>query len=90
MPIALDEAIFASVPAFAAPLPVLMLGTSLTDGQISAVIREGRGRMPAFNFPSEGMAALLALNVLVAPGLTWWGLKLARETHLGTSGEQNE
>jgi hypothetical protein len=29
------------------------------------------------------MAALLALNVLFAPGLTWWGLKLARETHEG-------
>ncbi len=29
------------------------------------------------------VAALLALNVLVAPGLTWWGLKLADETHEG-------
>ncbi len=29
------------------------------------------------------MAALLALNVLLAPGLTWWGLKLADETHEG-------
>lgn len=29
------------------------------------------------------MAALLALNVLVGPGLTWWGLKLAGETHKG-------
>jgi hypothetical protein len=29
------------------------------------------------------MAALLALNVLLAPGLTWWGLKLAAETHEG-------
>ena len=29
------------------------------------------------------MAALLALNVLVGPGLTWWGLKLANETHEG-------
>lgn len=29
------------------------------------------------------MAALLALNVLLAPGLTWWGLKLAGETHEG-------
>lgn len=29
------------------------------------------------------MAALLALNVLVGPGLTWWGLKLAAETHEG-------
>jgi Kef-type K+ transport system membrane component KefB len=29
------------------------------------------------------MAALLALNVLVGPGLTWWGLKLAGETHEG-------
>jgi hypothetical protein len=29
------------------------------------------------------MAALLALNVLIGPGLTWWGLKLADETHEG-------
>jgi Kef-type K+ transport system membrane component KefB len=29
------------------------------------------------------VAALLALNVLIGPGLTWWGLKLADETHEG-------
>jgi hypothetical protein len=29
------------------------------------------------------MAALLALNVLIGPGLTWWGLKRAGETHEG-------
>jgi Kef-type K+ transport system membrane component KefB len=29
------------------------------------------------------MAALLALNVLIGPGLTWWGLRLADETHEG-------
>lgn len=29
------------------------------------------------------MAALLALNVLIGPGLTWWGLKMADETHEG-------
>ena len=29
------------------------------------------------------MAALLALNVLIGPGLTWWGLKMAEETHEG-------
>lgn len=29
------------------------------------------------------MAALLALNVLIGPGVTWWGLKLAGETHRG-------
>jgi Kef-type K+ transport system membrane component KefB len=29
------------------------------------------------------MSALLALNVLIGPGLTWWGLKLANETHQG-------
>ena len=29
------------------------------------------------------MAALLAFNVLLGPGLTWWGLKLADETHEG-------
>jgi hypothetical protein len=32
---------------------------------------------------SRMMAALLALNVLAGPGLTWWGLKLADETHEG-------
>jgi len=31
------------------------------------------------------MGVLLALNVLLAPGLTWWGLKLAGETHGGES-----
>jgi Kef-type K+ transport system membrane component KefB len=30
---------------------------------------------------SQIMAALLALNVLVAPGLTWYGLRLAGEQH---------
>ena len=29
------------------------------------------------------MAGLLAMNVLLGPGLTWWGLKLADETHEG-------
>lgn len=27
------------------------------------------------------MASLLGLNVLIAPALTWWGLKMAGETH---------
>lgn len=31
------------------------------------------------------MSALLALNVLLAPGLTWLGLRLAGETHRGGS-----
>ncbi len=43
--------------------------------------------MTGASFMSEAgtriMAALLALNVLVGPGLTWWGLKLADETHEG-------
>lgn len=30
---------------------------------------------------AQAMAALLGLNVLMAPGLTWWGLKMAGETH---------
>lgn len=30
---------------------------------------------------AEIMAALLGLNLLLAPGLTWWGLKMAGETH---------
>lgn len=29
------------------------------------------------------MGALLALNVLLAPALTWWGLRVAGETHEG-------
>lgn len=32
---------------------------------------------------AQTMAALLGLNVLLAPGLTWWGLKMAGETHEG-------
>jgi Kef-type K+ transport system membrane component KefB len=32
------------------------------------------------------MGALLALNVLLAPGLTWLGLRLAGETYRGTTG----
>jgi len=30
---------------------------------------------------AQTMTALLGLNVLLAPGLTWWGLKMAGETH---------
>jgi Kef-type K+ transport system membrane component KefB len=30
---------------------------------------------------TQAMTALLGLNVLLAPGLTWWGLKMAGETH---------
>ena len=30
---------------------------------------------------AQAMAALLGLNVLLAPGLTWWGLRMAGETH---------
>ena len=30
---------------------------------------------------AQAMAALLGLNVLLAPGLTWWGLRMAAETH---------
>jgi Kef-type K+ transport system membrane component KefB len=33
------------------------------------------------------MGVLLALNVLLAPGLTWYGLKLAGETHAGERDE---
>ncbi len=43
--------------------------------------------MTGYAFMSETaasiMSALLALNVLVGPGLTWWGLKRANETHEG-------
>jgi Kef-type K+ transport system membrane component KefB len=34
------------------------------------------------------MAALLGLNVLLAPGLTWWGLKLAGELHTEENDER--
>ncbi|HEX9173946.1 MAG TPA: hypothetical protein VF861_14940, partial [Telluria sp.] len=37
---------------------------------------------------AEVMAALLGLNVLIAPGLTWWGLKIAGETHEESEFEQ--
>lgn len=30
---------------------------------------------------AQVMAALLGLNVLLSPGLTWWGLRMAGETH---------
>lgn len=30
---------------------------------------------------AQAMTALLGLNALLAPGLTWWGLKIAGETH---------
>jgi Kef-type K+ transport system membrane component KefB len=30
---------------------------------------------------TQAMTALLGLNVLLSPGLTWWGLKMAGETH---------
>lgn len=33
------------------------------------------------NVATQAMAALLGLNVLLAPGLTWWGLRMAGETH---------
>ena len=36
---------------------------------------------------SSTMQALLALNVLIGPGLTWWGLKMAGETHEGERDE---
>ncbi len=41
-------------PAF----PSLM-DSALTDGQMAAVIRAGRGRMPAFNLADDAMTALL-------------------------------
>ncbi|MBW8709268.1 MAG: PQQ-binding-like beta-propeller repeat protein [Alphaproteobacteria bacterium] len=36
-----------------------LLDSKLIDGQMAEVIRAGRGRMPAFNFAGENMAALL-------------------------------
>jgi Kef-type K+ transport system membrane component KefB len=50
----------------------------------SLVVDNSLSRAPGMSdMAATIMAALLALNVLVGPGLTWWGLKLADETHEG-------
>jgi Kef-type K+ transport system membrane component KefB len=50
----------------------------------SLVVDNSLSRAPGMSdMAATIMAALLALNVLVGPGLTWWGLQLADETHEG-------
>jgi Kef-type K+ transport system membrane component KefB len=50
----------------------------------SLVVDNSLSRAPGMSeLAASIMAALLALNVLAGPGLTWWGLKLADETHEG-------
>lgn len=53
---------------------LVSFGTLMVDNSLGAY--PGLGERAA-----QIMAALLALNVLIAPGLTWWGLKIAGETH---------
>lgn len=50
----------------------------------SLVVDNSLDRLPGVSTQGASlMAALLALNVLVAPALTWWGLRIAGETHEG-------
>jgi Kef-type K+ transport system membrane component KefB len=52
----------------------------------SLVVDNSLTGYPGLSAPAaQVMAALLALNVLLAPGLTWWGLKMAGETHEETT-----
>lgn len=51
-------------------------GSLVVDSSLTGAAYLGNNASPV-------MAALLALNVLIGPGLTWWGLKFANETHEG-------
>jgi Kef-type K+ transport system membrane component KefB len=53
---------------------LVSFGTLMVDNSLG--VYSGLGGPAA-----QLVAALLGLNVLVAPGLTWWGLKFAGETH---------
>ncbi|MGZ8287904.1 MAG: cation:proton antiporter domain-containing protein [Telluria sp.] len=53
---------------------LVSFGTLMVDNSLG--LYSGLGPVGA-----QVMASLLALNVLVAPALTWWGLKIAGETH---------
>lgn len=53
---------------------LVSFGTLMVDNTLG--IHPGLGAQGA-----QVMAALLGLNALIAPGLTWWGLKIAAETH---------
>jgi len=55
---------------------LVSFGSLVVDNSMS-----GTGYMS--DIAASVMAALLAINVLIAPGLTWYGLKLAGETHEG-------
>jgi Kef-type K+ transport system membrane component KefB len=49
----------------------------------SLVVDSSLSGYPGLSEPAaQTMAALLGLNVLLAPGLTWWGLKMAGETYV--------
>ena len=53
---------------------LVSFGTLMVDNSLG--IYTGLGPAGA-----QVIASLLALNVLIAPALTWWGLKIAGETH---------
>lgn len=53
---------------------LVSFGTLMVDNSLGIY----SGLSPA---AAQVMASLLALNVLLAPALTWWGLKIAGETH---------
>lgn len=53
---------------------LVSFGTLMVDNSLG--IYPGLGPQAA-----QIMAALLGLNVLIAPALTWWGLRIAGETH---------
>jgi len=53
---------------------LVSFGTLMVDNTLA--IHPGLGPGAA-----QLMAALLGLNVLIAPALTWWGLKVATEAH---------
>ena len=53
---------------------LVSFGTLMVDNSLG--IYTGLGPAAA-----QVIASLLALNVLIAPALTWWGLKIAGETH---------
>lgn len=52
---------------------LVSFGSLVVDNSLSAY--------PGLSEPAaQAMSALLGLNVILAPGLTWWGLKMAGET----------
>lgn len=59
---------------------MVSFGSLVVDSSLSGAAYLGASATPV-------MSALMALNVLLGPGLTWWGLKYASETH---EGEEHE